>query len=197
LDFRGAIKYNHVMLFHVYSYFEHLCWALCGLLPPIVRRALFKAVFKKFGEGAIIDYGVYVRYPWKVSIGARSVLNRGCRVYPSYAIAEAEIVIGNRVAIGPEVVICGAGHDHTSLALPDAGATIRIHDHVWIGARSLILPGVEIGERAVVGAGSVVTRSLPPKCIAVGNPARPVKERVIASGGGEIASLRSPEGLQF
>lgn len=165
--------------FDLYSYFEHLCWGLCGLLPPIIRRLVFRLVFKRFGSGAVIDYGVYVRYPWKVSIGHGSMLNRGCKVYPSYAVRNAEIIIGDRVAIGPDVVICGAGHDHGSLSLPDTAGTVEIQDHVWIGARSLVLPGVVIGEGAIVGAGSIVTRSLPSWCVAIGNPARAIKARTI------------------
>jgi acetyltransferase-like isoleucine patch superfamily enzyme len=165
--------------FEAYSYLEHLLWALCAILPPFLRKAVFRLAFKHFGEGCIIDYGVYVRYPWKVSIGQGSILNRGCRLYPSYAVRDAEIIIGKQVAIGPDVVLCSAGHDHASLALTDTAETIRIHDHVWIGARSVILPGVEIGEGTVVGAGSVVTHSLPAWCVAVGNPARANKERKI------------------
>jgi acetyltransferase-like isoleucine patch superfamily enzyme len=55
-------------------------------------------------------------------------------------------------------------------------APVKIGDHVWIGSRVIILPGVSIGDHAAVGAGSVVTKSIPPNCLAVGNPARVVRE---------------------
>jgi maltose O-acetyltransferase len=55
--------------------------------------------------------------------------------------------------------------------LPQSDPVV-IEDHVWIGSKALILPGVRIGSRAVIGAGSVVTKDIPPQCVAAGNPAR-------------------------
>jgi acetyltransferase-like isoleucine patch superfamily enzyme len=67
------------------------------------------------------------------------------------------------------------------LALIDIAETIRVEDHVWIGARAVILPGVTIGEGAVVGAGSIVSRNVPPWSIAVGNPAKVIKKRELTT----------------
>jgi len=58
---------------------------------------------------------------------------------------------------------------HTKLPQSDP---VIIEDHVWIGTRAVILPGVRIGSRAVIGAGSIVTKDIPPRCVAAGNPAR-------------------------
>lgn len=162
-----------------YFYLEHLLWALCAIFPQPIRRIVFRLIFRRFGASAIIDYGVYVRYAWKVSIGNGSILNRGCRIYASYALRDAEIIIGDRVALGPDVVLCGAGHDYATLDLVDTAETISIHQYAWVGARSIILPGVEIGEGAVVGAGSVVTRNVRPWTVVAGNPAREIKQRTL------------------
>jgi acetyltransferase-like isoleucine patch superfamily enzyme len=108
-----------------------------------------------------------------LSIGERSVINFGSlldgRRYP--------IVIGEDVSIGPEAAILTLGHDPRSSVFADCGGPVTIADRVWIGYRALVLPGVCIGEGAVVGAGSVVTRDVPPFTIVAGNPARVIGER--------------------
>jgi maltose O-acetyltransferase len=92
----------------------------------------------------------------------------------------ARIHIGNNVDIAPRVVILSGTHDidwvgpHS--AGPGNGMEVHIGDGVWIGANSTVVPGVTIGTKAVIGAGSVVSRDIPPFCIAVGNPCRPIKQ---------------------
>lgn len=70
-----------------------------------------------------------------------------------------------------------AGHDYTELSLPDTAGSIEVGDYVWIGGRSVVLGGVKIGEGAVIGAGSVVTRDIPPYTVAAGVPAKVIKMR--------------------
>jgi acetyltransferase-like isoleucine patch superfamily enzyme len=182
---------NGKFAFQMYFYLERLLWGLCDVMPPPLRMAFLRLAFKRLAKGSIVDYGVYVRYPWKVSIGKCSVLNRGCRLYSSYQVRDAEIIIGDHVAVGPDVVFCGAGHDHTTLDLVDLAATIRIDDHAWIGARSVLLPGIIVGKGAVVGAGSVVTGEVSPWTIVAGNPARLIKQRTLASGSDDAPQLGS------
>ncbi len=85
--------------------------------------------------------------------------------------------------MGPETIIYTANHDFADTKLPmieQGHATQRrvvIGDDVWIGARVIILPGVTIGTGCVVGAGSVLTRDVPPGSVVAGNPARVVKRR--------------------
>lgn len=166
-------------LFENYFYVESLIWSFCNLMPQFLRRLLFKLVFKRYGDGSTLDYSVYVRYPWKVSIGSGTTINRGCKFYTSYVVRDAEITIGDHVAIGPEVSFCSASHLHTDIELADIAATIRVENRCWVGAKSVILPGITIGEGAVVGAGSVVTKDVPPWTIVAGNPARFIKERTL------------------
>lgn len=90
-----------------------------------------------------------------------------------------KISIGNNVDIAPRVVILSGTHEIDMKGAHSAGegkgASIWIHDGVWIGANSTITPGVTIGRKSIVGAGSVVVSDIPAFCVAVGNPCRPVK----------------------
>lgn len=113
--------------------------------------------------------------------GARLVIGRGFGMTGGTICAEESITIGDDVWVGANCVITDTDFHPldlaTRLARPLDGATapMIIEDGVFIGMNSLVLKGVTIGARSVIGAGSVVTRSIPPGVIAAGNPARPVR----------------------
>lgn len=168
-------------IFMLYSWISNLGWRVIDLFPNFIRNLIFKIIFKKFGNKSYIDYGSYVRYCNKVSVGNNTSINRNCRIFASFHIKDAEIYIGNNVAIGPGVTLFGAGHDYSEYSLPDNAENIIINDYVWIGGNSTILQGVEIGEGAVVGANSVVTKNVEPYSIVVGNPAKFIKKRELVN----------------
>lgn len=91
----------------------------------------------------------------------------------------AKITIGSHVDIAPRVVILSGTHEidmqGTHSAGEGKGAPVWIQDGVWIGANSTVVPGVTIGQKSIIGAGSVVVSDIPPFCVAVGNPCRPIK----------------------
>ncbi len=99
---------------------------------------------------------------------------------------DGEIHIGNRVLIGPDVKIYAGGHsiipserlkvEDGKMKLISMPKSVKIEDDVWIGGNATIVPGVTIGEEAVVAAGSVVTKDVPPKTLVGGNPAKVIKE---------------------
>lgn len=105
-------------------------------------------------------------------------LRLGKNVYANHnlvALDVAEIHIGDNVFMGPNVVLSTAGHPIDAavrITGAEFGHPITIEDNVWIGANVVVLPGVRIGRNTTIGAGSVVTRSIPPDCVAVGNPCR-------------------------
>jgi maltose O-acetyltransferase len=109
----------------------------------------------------------------KVFLGARNVINFGClfdgRCYT--------IRVGDDVSIGPEATILTLGHDPQSADFADKGGDVSIGNRVWIAYRAIILPGVTIGEGAVIGAGSVVAHDIEPYTIVAGAPARKIGER--------------------
>lgn len=103
------------------------------------------------------------------------------------------VIIGDRVQMGPNVHIYTAGHETSVLSrikFVEFGHPIRIEDDCWIGGNVTILPGVTIGRGCTVGAGSVVTKSLPPYSVALGSPAKIVK--TIPSVEEELADPNNP-----
>lgn len=171
-----------ILLYSSYSYILNLGLLLLELSPYPVRILVFRLLLGKLGKDVLIDYGTYFRYPKKISIGDEVSINRGCELYAAHLATGGTITIGNNAAIGPHVKMFAGGHDYNTLSLADTAGPVVIGDCAWIGGNSTILPGVHIGEGAVIGAGSVVTRDIPPYSIAVGNPARVIKQRVLSSG---------------
>jgi hypothetical protein len=114
----------------------------------------------------------------RVVLGSHS--NVQC--FTTIAAGDGVVSLGDHVRIGPNCSLLGADHEYRDRETPIhmqpmTNPGLKIGDDVWIGANCVVLPGIEIGRGCVVGAGSVVTRSLPPYSVAVGNPARVIKNR--------------------
>ncbi|MDH2413608.1 sugar O-acetyltransferase [Nocardioides sp. CER19] len=137
-------------------------------------RALFGELLGEFGDGAEIRPPFRCDYGYQTRFGARSFANFGLVV-----LDVAQVLIGEDVQIGPHVQLLTATHPLEPGPRRDkweAAEPITIGDNVWLGGGVIVCPGVTIGENTVVGAGSVVTRSLPADVVAVGSPARVVRE---------------------
>lgn len=129
--------------------------------------------------GAVGD-NCYFEPPLRANWGRHTYV--GDNVYANFHLTlvdDTYIYIGNSVMIGPNVTLATAGHPiEPELRREVAQFNIPIHigDNVWIGANSVVLPGVKIGENSVIGAGSVVTKDIPSNVVAVGNPCRVLRE---------------------
>lgn len=122
------------------------------------------------GPDAIVKPSLRCDYGTNISIGARTFVNYDCVLLDCNTIA-----IGEEVQIGPGVHIYTATHPLDAQKRRsgwESADPVVIGDGVWLGGGSIVCPGVTIGENTVVGAGSVVTRDLPPNVLAVGNPCR-------------------------
>ncbi len=138
------------------------------------RRELLVELLASVGEGTELRSPFHVDYGSQITIGARCFANYGLM-----ALDVAPITIGDDVQIGPNVQLLTPTHPLEAGPRRDkweAAAPIVIGDNVWLGGGVIVLPGVTIGANSVVGAGAVVTRSLPPNVVAVGNPARVIRE---------------------
>jgi len=137
---------------------------------PADRRDLLRQRLGEVGEGAVIRPPFHCDYGYNIRLGRNVFLNFNCVI-----LDVCEVEIGDLTQIGPGVQILTADHprDPGERARGvEFGKPIVIGRNVWIGGGALILPGVTIGEDAVVGAGSVVTRNVAPGATVMGNPAR-------------------------
>ncbi|WP_245743655.1 sugar O-acetyltransferase [Geodermatophilus poikilotrophus] len=138
-----------------------------------LRRQLLERLLGAVGEDTEIRPPLFVDYGTHVRVGARCFANFGL-----VALDVAAIAIGDDVQIGPNVQLLTPTHPVEPQPRRDkweAARPITIGNNVWLGGGVIVLPGVTIGENTVVGAGSVVTKDLPPNVVAVGNPARIVR----------------------
>ncbi|MFJ5775361.1 sugar O-acetyltransferase [Streptomyces sp. NPDC093094] len=137
-------------------------------------RPVLAGLLGFLGEEAQVRPPLHVDYGSNISIGARTFVN-----YNLTALDVAAITIGEDCQIGPGVQLLTPTHPLEPGPRRDkleAAQPITIGDNVWLGGGVIVLPGVTIGDNSVVGAGSVVTKDVPANVVAVGNPARPVRE---------------------
>jgi maltose O-acetyltransferase len=143
-------------------------------LDPAGRLRILADLLGSLGAETEIRPPLYCDYGFNLHVGARTFVNYGL-----VALDVAEIRIGDDVQIGPAVQLLTPTHPLEPELRRDkweAAEPISIGDNAWLGGGVIICPGVTIGEDTVVGAGAVVTRDLPPGVLAVGNPARVVRE---------------------
>lgn len=141
-----------------------------GLLGIYRRRALYKRVLARMGENVAIGMGTILTKP---------TIELGNSVYVGSYCVVSDVRIGDNTLISDHVSIISGNHG-MDLALPikDQPAvyrTITIGEDCWVGGRAVIM--ADLGDHAVVGAGSVVTKPVPPYTIVAGNPARPIGDR--------------------
>jgi maltose O-acetyltransferase len=141
---------------------------------PAERRRLLTELLGAFGEDSVIRPPLYCDYGYQTTVGARTFANFGLVI-----LDVARISIGDDVQIGPNVQLLTATHPLAAGPRRDkweSAQPITIEDNVWLGGGVIVCPGVTIGDDTVVGAGAVVTRDLPAGVVAVGNPARVLRE---------------------
>ena len=125
-------------------------------------------------DGAVINPPFYCDYGSHIHVGKNFFANYNCTI-----VDVAKVIIGDNCQMAPNVAIYTAGHPvhpDTRNTAWEYGKEIRIGDNVWIGGNTVICPGVTIGDCCVIGAGSVVTKDIPPWTIAAGNPCRVIRE---------------------
>jgi maltose O-acetyltransferase len=142
-----------------------------------IRRVLARPMLATCGEGVNIETGAVFGRGNRVWLGKFSDLGINCEIH-------GEVHIGDYTFMGPSVAIWTTNHAFNRTDIPmmyqgqQPERPVFIGDDVWIGTRVTILPGVNVGNHAIIGAGSVVTRNVPNWAIVAGNPARVIKYRV-------------------
>lgn len=135
-----------------------------------------KGKFRHFDDTAEFRPGAYAVACSRISIGKNVVIRPGCNL-STESRDEAEIIIEDDVMLGPGVHIYTNNHkfDNPSIPVIQQGDSpskkVVLKKGCWIGANAILLPGVTIGENSVIGAGAIVTKTIPPRVLAAGNPA--------------------------
>ena len=138
-------------------------------------RAMWCRLFgAKIGNGCHIYPAVRIWAPWNLEMGDVSCLGDGVNCYNV-----DKVVLGKNVSISPNVFICTASHDVNSVRMELTSLPIAIKDNAWVASYAIVLPGVTIAEGGVVAAGAVVTKNVDPWVVVGGNPAKPIKRRIL------------------
>lgn len=148
------------------------------------RKKIIGELFGSVGNNVHVDIDFHCEYGINIHCGSDVIINMNCTFVDNNRIS-----IGNNVLIASDVKMYTATHTTDVAGRTNTPANkktsgcfcrtyskpITIEDNVWIGGGAILLPGVTIGKNSVIGAGSVVTRSIPENCVAMGNPCRIMK----------------------
>jgi putative colanic acid biosynthesis acetyltransferase WcaF len=163
--------------------FEFL-WLFVSLwlfqLCPLNLSALKCWVLRRFGarvgRGVVIKPNVKITFPWKLVVGDHVWLGEEC-----WLLNLEQIIIESDVCISQRAFLCTGNHDYKSPVFDLITKPIRVERGAWIGAGAFVGPGIKVGSHAVLSAGSVATKELPPYGVFQGNPAVRIKDRAIGS----------------
>lgn len=141
-----------------------------------IKVKLLKAFGAKIGQGLVIKNEVRIKFPWKLKVGSNVWLGE------NYWIDNLdEVEIGDNVCISQGALLITGNHDYTKTTFDYRNAPIKIEDGAWIGANVTVTSGVTVAENSVLTAGSVLSHDTEPNMIYQGNPAKAIRQRIIAN----------------
>jgi putative colanic acid biosynthesis acetyltransferase WcaF len=153
-----------------------ICWSLfCAWTPKklIGWRLAWLRLFGAHLEGRpFVHQRARIQRPWNLTMYDGAALGDRANAY-----TQGEVVIGPRATIAQEAYLCSGSHDFDDPVLPLITAPVVVEADAFVGARAFIMPGVTVGEGAIVGAAAVITRDVPAWTVWVGNPARFLRNR--------------------
>lgn len=157
---------------------RRIVWSVINrFVFPLLSRRCRLGVLRWFGAkigSGDVRRSVKIFAPWNLEMGVWACLGPRVKVYN-----KDKVKIGSHIVISQDVYLCTAGHDVSSPWMAPITKPIEICDNSWIAARAVILPGVTVGEGAVVGCAAVVAKDVKPWTVVGGNPAQFLKNRVI------------------
>ena len=167
-DYKGGPHWK-MMLWYFINYYifdSAFPW------PYSFKKWLLRLFGAKVGKGVIIKTKVRIKYPWRFAVGDH------CWIGESVWIDNlVNVEIGNNVALSQGAVLLTGNHDYSDITFPYRLGEIILEDGVWIGARSIVCPGVVCKSHSVLTVNSVANKSLEPWSIYAGNPAALIRPR--------------------
>jgi maltose O-acetyltransferase len=169
---------NKIYLILYYGFLRHLPSTSMpfGIVSNNLRSLIASRLFLFAGENIVVKRGAYFGKGNLIKMGDRSQIGEDARI-------EHDTVIGADVMMGLQVLVLSTRHAYADIDEPmisqgyEQRKPVVIGDDVWLGGRAIVLPGVNIGSHSIVGAGSVVTKNIPPYSIVAGVPAKVVRDR--------------------
>jgi putative colanic acid biosynthesis acetyltransferase WcaF len=156
-------------------YFVNVLFFVSHINPSSGLKIWLLQLFgAKVGRGVVIKAGVNIKYPWKLVIGDYSWIGEDVWIDNL-----AQVTIGSNVCISQGAMLLTGNHNYKKTTFDLDVGDILLEDGVWIGAFSIVCPGVKCQSHAVLSVNSVATKKLEPYTIYQGNPARKVRKRVI------------------
>jgi putative colanic acid biosynthesis acetyltransferase WcaF len=134
------------------------------------RNFLLRRFGAQIGQGCRVYPKAIIWAPWNLRLGEVVCIADRAEVYNP-----TPIQIGDYAVISQGAYLCGASHNYRSWKFPLISRPITIGKHAWVAARAIVQMGIHVGEGCVIGAGSVVTRDMPPWSVCAGNPCRVIK----------------------
>lgn len=138
------------------------------------RQVAIRELLGKSGDNCVVEQPFFCTYGYNIIVGNNFFLNVNCKLMDS-----GKITIGDNVFIAPNVCIITEEHAidvKQRVEGLEYTHSVNIGDNVWICAGVIVLPGITIGKNSVIGAGSVVTKDIPPNSLAVGNPCEVIRK---------------------
>jgi putative colanic acid biosynthesis acetyltransferase WcaF len=158
-------------------------WYVCNILfftnrwfPfSSAKKGILKLFGAKIGKGVVIKPHVNIKYPWKLRIGDYTWIGEGVWIDNLDMVS-----IGKNCCLSQGAFLLCGNHDYKKTSFDLILGEITLEDGAWIGAKSIVCPGVRVGSHAVLSVNSVATKDLLPYSVYSGNPATFVRERVLA-----------------
>ena len=138
------------------------------------RTELIKQIFGRTGDQICVESNFFCDYGYNIEVGENFYINHNCVILDC-----AKVTFGDNVLVGPNCSFYTPIHPmdaKTRNTFIERAEPIAVGNNVWFGGNVTVLPGVTIGDNAVIGAGSVVVKDIPANMLAVGNPCKPIKE---------------------
>lgn len=172
---RQARKYSR------WELFRRILWGFGQIFFYLSPRPCFgwrRLVLRCFGAKIGVEVNTYpstrIHFPWNLKVGDWSAIGEEAFIYNLGPVS-----LGEKVTVSHRVQLCAGTHDYTRPDLPLLKPPIVIQDQAWVCADAFVGPGVTVGEGAIVGARAVVTKNVAPWSIVAGNPAKPIKQRIL------------------
>ena len=164
------------------QYWKMVFWRVTNMLVfPLLSRKTRLRLLRAFGlkmeNRAIVYRSARIYAPWNLVLQDGVVVGPRCEIYN-----KAQVIIGYKSVVSQDSYVCTASHDISRKDLALVVKPVEIKAYTWVASRAIIVPGVTIGEGAVVAAGAVVAKDVEPWTVVGGNPAKFIKKRELVAG---------------